>query len=185
MSEQLFDQYKPRTKNGYLLDEVASTIQKSIRRGDEETALFFTLELFPKYAKYAWKRLQVISVEDIENPMACVVVNSMRDAFFTNNDSVKNAEDYKNRIFLTKAVIYLSREFKSREADHAQHYVDQKGKEGELLTVPDYAKDVHTKEGRLSGKTKSDFFIDEQKGLEPKGRDDYYKKLDYFKDGKK
>ena len=150
MTDSMFPQYKPHTKNGYMLDEVASALQKAIRRGDEELALFFALELFPKYAAYAWRRIQVVSVEDIENPMASVYVNAMRDAFFFNNKDVKNAEDYKNRIFITKAVIALCRETKSREADHAQKFIDQWVESGTLPKIPDYAFDVHTKQGRIS-----------------------------------
>lgn len=173
MNAELFS---PKTKNDYPLDEVASTIQKAIRRGDEETALFFALELFPFYAKYAWKRLQVVSVEDIENPNAAVVINSMRDAFFWNNEG-KKAEEYLNRIFITKAVLYLCREVKSREADHAQKHIDNIHKSGKLLPIPDYATDVHTKRGRRMGKTKGGFFHDEQDALDMKGRDDYWKKV--------
>lgn len=176
-TEPLFAQYKPRTKNNFMLDEVASTLQKAIRRGDEKLALFFALELFPKYAAYAWRRLQVVSVEDIESPNACVYVNSMRDAFFFNNKDVKNAEDFKNRIFITKAVISLCREVKSREADHAQAYIDQIVESNALPEIPKYAFDVHTKSGRLNGATKSSFFKDEQKGLDIKGKDEYYKKV--------
>jgi len=176
MQDILFEQYKPRTKNGYMLDEVVSAVQKTIRRGDEESALYFSLELFPKYSKYLWKRLQVISVEDIASPMAAVVVGAMRGAFFWNNESVKNEEDYKNRIFITKAVLFLCREVKSREADHCQHFID-KLSEGKLRKIPEFAVDVHTKSGRAKGKTKKDFFTAEQKALNPKGKDEYFKKL--------
>ena len=169
----IFDQYKPRTKNGYMLDEVVSPVPTTIRRGNEESALYFSPELFPKYSKYLWKRLQVISVEDIESPMAAVVVNSMCEAFFRNNEDAKNSDDYKNRIFITKAVLFLCREVKSREADNCQHFIDTLKK----IEIPDFASDVHTKKGRSLGKTKEDFFTTEQKALNPKGRDDYFKKL--------
>lgn len=174
--EGMFPEYKPRTKNGYQLDEAVSTIQKAIRRGDEETALFFALECFPLYASYCWRRLLVVAVEDIESPHAISYVHAACEAFFRNNDK-KKAEDFKNRIFLTKVVIALCREKKSREADHAQAYIDQIEKSGKLPKIPEYAFDVHTQKGRTMGKTKKDFFGDEQKALDDKGRDDYYKKL--------
>lgn len=172
----LFDTYKPRTKNGYQLDEAVSTLQKAIRRGDEVTALFFALECFPKYASYCWRRLQVVAVEDIESPHAITYVHSACEAFFRNNDK-KKAEDFKNRIFITKVVIALCREPKSREADHAQAYIDQIEKSGKLPKIPEYAFDVHTQKGRMAGKTKKTFFVDEQEGLDVKRRDDFYKKL--------
>lgn len=168
--------FTPITKNGYSLDEVASAIQKAIRRGDEKNALFFSLEFFPMFSKYLWKRLQVVAVEDVENPEACSVVSSMRNAFMWNNDESKKASEYKNRIFITKAVLYLCREVKSREADHAQAYVDQIAEE-KLLPIPDYSFDVHTKKGRKMGATKDGFFIGEQEALNTKGKDLYFKKL--------
>ena len=169
---------RPMTKSGYKLDEVVSALQKAIRRGDEKKSLFFALELFPTFSKYAWKRLQVVSVEDIEDPMACVVVNSMRDAFMWNNEDKKSASLFQNRIFFTKAVLYLCRAKKSREADHAQHFIDQKIRKGAICKIPDYAFDCHTQEGRDMGKTKSQFFEEEQEGLNDKGRDEYYTQLD-------
>lgn len=42
--------FKPTTKNNYLLDEAVSALQKEIRRGNEENALFWALELFPRYS---------------------------------------------------------------------------------------------------------------------------------------
>lgn len=168
--------FKPVTKNGYRLEEVASALQKDIRRGNTDDALFWALEMFPNYAGYAWRRLSVIAVEDIESSNAIVQVDAMCQSFFRNNEK-KKAEDFKNRIFLTKAVLTLCRETKSREADHAQFSVDNREWSGRMPRIPSYAFDIHTEQGRRQGKTKKDFIKDEQEGLEPKGRDDYYKKI--------
>ena len=56
--------YDLRTQRGYDFYEVASALQKSIRRGDVEVAGYMALELFPKYAEYCWKRLLTVSAED-------------------------------------------------------------------------------------------------------------------------
>lgn len=175
--EEFIPMFKPTTKSGYNLDDVASTLQKAIRRGDEETALFFALELFPTFSAYCWRRLSVIAVEDIDSPNAIVYVNAMAQSFFRNNDKVKNASEYKNRIFITKAVISLCREVKSREADHAQHYIDKLVDTKEMKKIPSYANDVHTQTGRLAGKTKKDFFVDEQQALLPAGGTDKFYSL--------
>jgi len=167
------------TKSGYPLDEVSSVLQKSIRRADEKIALFFAFELFPRSADILWQRLQVIAAEDIENANACTIVNSLRSAFYWNNKNILKVEDLKNRIFITKAVLYLCRQTKSREADHAQHYIDECIKNGEKLTVPDYALDVHTKRGRANGKTTAEFYLDEHAALHPQGLDAYYNKLKF------
>ncbi len=54
------------TVGGYDLYEVLSALQKSIRRGLEEDALFWATELYlSDYADHAWNRLLVISSEDV------------------------------------------------------------------------------------------------------------------------
>ena len=54
-----------RTKNGYDFLEVASALQKSIRRNDVVVAAFFGVELWQSgYGNYLWKRLYTISAED-------------------------------------------------------------------------------------------------------------------------
>ena len=37
-----------------------------------------------------------------------------------------------------------------------------------IQPIPDYAFDCHTSKGRKAGKTKQDFFRDEQKALKPR-----------------
>ena len=71
-----------KTKNNYNADEVISALQKSIRRGNEIDASKFAYELFitsPELEEKMWKRLLVISVEDIGlgNPNASVFVNNL------------------------------------------------------------------------------------------------------------
>ncbi|OGI90360.1 hypothetical protein A3B01_02310 [Candidatus Nomurabacteria bacterium RIFCSPLOWO2_01_FULL_41_52b] len=177
MPQAQFSLFKPKTKNNYLLQEVVSALQKDIRRGNEENALVWALELFPKYSNYLWKRLVIISAEDMESPRACAVVNALREAFYFTNEDKKKGNEYKHRIFITKAVLFLSREVKSRESDHAQFHVDEIMKTGKLLAIPDFAIDFHTKRGKTSGATKRKFFEEEQKNLKPKGADAYFDKL--------
>ena len=64
--EELLSYHQMTTKKGYDFFEVSSTLQKSIRRGDEETALFFMVELVnSSYDEYVWKRLKIIASEDV------------------------------------------------------------------------------------------------------------------------
>lgn len=111
------------TQNGYRLDEVASSLQKAIRRGDEPEALFWALELYPRYHKYMWGRLMVVSAEDIEDYEAGVIVNSYHNMFLKTNEGAKQI---RHRIFITKTILYLCRAVKSRESDHFQHWLDKK-----------------------------------------------------------
>jgi hypothetical protein len=52
---------KNASENGYPFDEVASALRKSIRRGLEEDAMFWAVEMETRFPDYLWKRLQVIS----------------------------------------------------------------------------------------------------------------------------
>ena len=50
--------FKLFTKNGYDFFEVASALQKSIRRNDVMVAAYFGVELWASgYGNYVWKRL--------------------------------------------------------------------------------------------------------------------------------
>ena len=53
-----------RTRNGHNMYDMASMLQKAIRRCDVEKAGYAAMELFGNYNKYLWKRLLVISAED-------------------------------------------------------------------------------------------------------------------------
>jgi replication-associated recombination protein RarA len=56
----------PPTCRGYRQDEVVSCLQKAIRRGLEDDALFWAVELDESgWGEYAWSRLVVICSEDV------------------------------------------------------------------------------------------------------------------------
>lgn len=58
-----------RTWHGYAVDEVASEVQKCIRRGNEEQAIYWSFEMMesPNNSHYTnlWNRLKVIASEDV------------------------------------------------------------------------------------------------------------------------
>lgn len=168
------------TQRGYDFYEVASAVQKTIRRGDEKLAAYFALELFPKYAEYCWKRLLTISAEDC-NGIVTQEVKALYDSFWIVNRG-KSGEGLKGRVFISKAVIILCRCGKNRDADVLSNYIyDHKITltddqiEGELETirenreqVPEYVFDCHTMEGKRRGKTRAQFFKEEDEALKPK-----------------
>jgi len=171
--------YQPTTQNGYNLFEVLSAMQKAIRRGDARTAVFFTMELWPKYSNLAWKRLHIISAEDVAG---CITqeVRALHEAFLFIENGKK--EDRSGRLFLAKAAILMSVWNKSRDADHAIVYLfdrkyvsDEDAKEylahleqGELIPIPDYAYDMHTSRGKRAGANVEQFLVSEQEGLTPR-----------------
>lgn len=156
--------YQLRTKNGHDLFECVSALQKEIRRGNKYEATYWALEIYnSNYVDYVWNRLMVISVEDVADPMIHLACKSMMDAF----NYFKEKKNKTHRIFLTKCVLTLCEADKNRNADHFQNLVDKRIENGETLTIPEYALDIHTKKGKKSGKTKYQFFVEEYNALKP------------------
>lgn len=168
-----------RTRNGYDFYEVTSTVQKAIRRNDPEIAGYFALELYHSgYWKYLWKRLFVISAEDVGGLITHEIESLFKGFLFVNEG--KPFE--KGRIFISKAVLLLCETVKNRDSDHLQNFiydkkmVDEKRAqeyldsftEDDRKDIPDYAYDVHTRNGRMLGKTKEDFFESELHDLNPR-----------------
>ena len=168
-----------RTVRGYDFGEVSSAMQKAIRRGDAHLAGYWAIELWSSgYGNYVWKRLLTVSAEDCWG-LITQEVKALHDSYLHVNKNVPAAEA-KGRIFISKAVILLAMAKKNRDADHLQNFVyDQmKGLDPEKLAadlrkapkyvpIPDYAYDCHTLKGKKMGKTKADFFREEQKALNP------------------
>ena len=135
------------TKNGYSLDEVVSALQKSIRRGMEEEALYWAIELAVSgYGQYLWRRLGVTVSEDIGliEPLACVIVNSLAENCKRCTKSWKDPE----MLPIAHAVLYLCRCYKNREVDDYIEYMMDKIKDGYCLDIPGWALDVHTDKGK-------------------------------------
>lgn len=144
--EETKSRFELRTPGGYRLDEVVSSLQKAIRRGQEENALYWMSELVEGgYIAYLWRRLSVIVAEDIglADPFASVFVNSLAQL----NERV-NKKPYIETFHPAMAIIYLCRANKSREIDHACDYIDLRRKEGWKLEVPNEALDEHNEKGR-------------------------------------
>lgn len=138
--------FELKTKNGYRLDEVVSALQKAVRRGQEERALFWAYEMIHGgYIAYFWRRISVIVVEDIglADPFAPVIVNSLTQL----NERV-NRNGYVETFHPTMAVLYLCRSKKSREIDYANDWVDRKRELGWREEIPSEALDEHNERGR-------------------------------------
>jgi replication-associated recombination protein RarA len=141
----------PPTIRGYEFMEVASALQKTIRRGLEEDALYWAAELDRSgYDQYVWKRLLMITSEDcgVAEPN---LPGNMRALYETWLETRKRKDERKpERMFLVHAVILLCRSKKSRICDHAKmwsysDHVDRR-------EIPDFALDKHTKRGKSMGR---------------------------------
>lgn len=166
--------YELRTINGYDFYEAASALQKAVRRADHKVAGFFALELWSSnYVDYVWKRLLTISAEDCYGLITKEIM-ALHEAY----EYVTKGKTGKGRIFISKAVLLLCDVRKSRDADHLQNFVYDR-KEVDIdrwiedvrknpIPVPPYTFDVHTKRGKMMGRTKEQFFREEFKALKPR-----------------
>ena len=166
-----------QTVRGYALLEVASALQKAIRRADARRAGYWAIELFESgYQQYMWRRLLTISAEDCWG-----VITKEIEALFHAWQVIHKQKAGRGRIFAAKAVILLAQARKCRDADHLTNLVydpkaipdaqlekdiDEVRKHPEA--IPDYAFDCHTSRGRKMGKTKEQFFREEFKVLKPR-----------------
>jgi hypothetical protein len=139
------------TERGDLLSEVISALQKEIRRGEEESAMYFALELVPKFESYLWRRLNVIVQEDIgiANVQLLMLIPSQEEQFMRFRAEGK---DGTARLILANAILTMCRSPKSRLADHFQCAVNQRRLHTERRPIPDYGLDKHTSRGRKMGR---------------------------------
>jgi replication-associated recombination protein RarA len=140
------------TANDYNLLEAVSALQKEIRRGKEEEAMFWALEVETKFFDFLWVRLVVIANEDIglADPKVIPLVETLRNQYDFLKKKKKEAEA---RLPLANAIIAMCRAKKTRLADDFQTVmVLRRDHSGLMLDVPDYALDKHTNRGRSMGR---------------------------------
>lgn len=140
------------TPGGYRADEMISCLQKSIRRGRTEDAVRAAYELFltsEEMEAYMWKRLLVISAEDIGlgAPEATQVVLSLETA---SERMDRGSGDYS--LFFVHAVRYLCNCRKERGSSLLACVVERRIRDGVPFEFPDYVYDMHTVEGQKRGR---------------------------------
>ncbi len=152
--------YDLRTKKGYDFFEVSSALQKCIRRGLEEEAMYWAVELFnSNYVEYVWKRLRIMASEDVGLAAPGTVAEIA--ALYQHHKLQATKKEDKNqpeRLFLTHAVLLLCRAPKSRVVDHAllYHWMRHEHVHHE---IPDWALDKHNERGRRLGRGWKHFFF--------------------------
>src|SRR3989338_6716426 len=103
--------FELRTKNSHPLDEVVSGLQKAIRRGLENRALYFMCEMVEGgFAGYFWRRIGIISIEDIglADPLAPVVVNSLAQLHEKANRQDRDFLSSKYELYYIQATAKLA-----------------------------------------------------------------------------
>lgn len=167
------------TTRGYVLLDVASAMQKAIRRNDARMAGYWAIELFESgYREYVWRRLLTISAEDCWG-----IITHEVEALYRSWQIINARRKGAGRVFVAKAAILLAEAHKCRDADHLTNLVyDPKAVAASDVEaaidearanpepIPEYAFDCHTTAGRRAGKTKADFFQAEFEALKPRQR---------------
>jgi replication-associated recombination protein RarA len=133
---------------------VVSALQKALRRGLQDEALFWSTELDTSgLGEWCWRRLRVIASEDVglaEPGLAAEVralYENWRDAKGPRGDTSQG------QLFLVHAVLLLARAQKSRIVDHALIVHYRMAEEGiRDRDIPDVALDKHTLAGKKRGR---------------------------------
>jgi len=168
-----------KTKNGLNADEVISGIQKSIRRGEVEDALAFGWEMYitsEEMENFMWKRLQVISVEDIgfgdvKAPILIRTLNEMR------KECEFSAVD--RALFFVHAVRFLCKCEKDRSSDMLKNILEKEFENGRIPEIKDYVLDMHTRRGQAKGRDEDYFYNVASKVIpeKPGAHDEYLPRL--------
>ena len=72
-----------KTQNGYDFYELLSALQKCVRRGLEEQAVYFAVELDGFNSTALWNRLRIIASEDIgcANPLMPILIETLEKSY--------------------------------------------------------------------------------------------------------
>src|SRR3989344_1524716 len=140
---QKYRGFELRTKSNLPLDQCVSGLQKAIRRGLEDRALYFMQEMIESgFVNYFWRRMSVIVLEDVgmADPQAAILINSLA----LMNERLNHKKEIRDTYCPGMAVLYLCRAPKSREVDYALDWIDLKRTEGIKFEPEDFDLDCYT-----------------------------------------
>ncbi|MBU0494913.1 MAG: AAA family ATPase [Chloroflexi bacterium] len=148
-----------KTEHGLPADQIISALQKEIRRGHTENAVLLAYEMIltsPALEDYLWQRLMIIAVEDIGlgEPQAPLLLQALAQMARTFDRDVG-----ERQLFAVHAVRYLCRCQKDRSSDEMLNWVQHAVASGTARpSIPDYALDMHTAQGRALGRGRRHFY---------------------------
>ena len=142
------------TKLGYVFGEVTSAYQKEVRRGDEEAALWWGMELYETSMFYFWKRTLIIACEDVGDAEVVQKIAALMQGW----EFCKKTSWYVDPQSVVMAILILCRAKKSTEVDDAKNLILHRRAKGLKPPIPLYALDVHTQQGKQMGATEKDWY---------------------------
>lgn len=140
-----------------------SALQKCIRRGQTEKAMYFAIELAKKGGWYmAWRRLRVIAVEDVGQSDVISAVEALYRQFLEWKGKDGDGTGWDCLRCVACAAKILADAPKDRRADEMLELLEAFEKcpddvelqqwHDELSQVPDDAYDMHTLQGKKMGR---------------------------------
>jgi len=140
-----------------------SVLQKAVRRGNAEKAMYSAHKLASLNWWSCWKRLSVIADEDVGQPDAITAVDVLYRKFTALKKEAKEGElSWDMKRCAVCAAKILAEAPKDRRADEflelldaiEKHRKDEElgKKKQELEAIPDEALDMHTLQGRRIGR---------------------------------
>ncbi|MEX0833605.1 MAG: hypothetical protein WD276_07015 [Actinomycetota bacterium] len=157
-----------KTLNGHISYEVVSALQKAIRRGELDNALYWSADLhLSGYDEWLWRRLLIITSEDVGPawPEGPSVIRALHDTW----KQYRAKPNSPSILFIHHAVILLCRAPKTRLVDHAAT-VHSRAHAELRREVPDEALDLHTARGKGMGRG-IDHFLDVASKVSPEADD--------------
>lgn len=136
-----------------------SVLQKSIRRGMVEKAMYTAYRLSSKKTGWIlWKRLTIISVEDVLDPTVIIDIDVLK-----RQAKEFGYETWEGKRCAIAAVLLMAESNKDRRADEFLELMEAVNKFGDIITefvevkkelesIPDEALDMHTTRGRKMGR---------------------------------
>jgi len=147
----------PTTKDGHDMFESLSALQKCVRRGLEEQALYWASELDRSgYSQHLWNRLRIIASEDVGLADSNVAVQ-IRTLYQNWQDAPEN------KLWVMHATLILVRAPKSRIVDHCCCLFYSAVRP--TFKMPDFALDKHTYRGKKMGRGIDHFFAEDGGGM--------------------
>lgn len=164
-----------KTKRGFTVDEVVSSLQKAIRRSMVEEACRFAYELYttsPVLLEKLWSRILTISVEDVgfgdlDAARHMYILNEMRKNY--------PYDDVDQPMYFIHAIRILCSCEKDRSSDFLKNIIIKSTAMGELPEIMDVALDKHTKRGKEMGRDSKHFFEEGSKVIPQAKVDNNYR----------
>lgn len=173
------DDYEMMTKSGIPLDIAVSGVQKEIRRGNVENAVFLVQDLvLAGFIRYAYRRLAIVAAEDCgADPMATMMVHACWENDVLSSQNFKNSKGNEG-VCITQATVYLAKCKKNRLNDDLWCYLLERRKHGGKPVLGDYFLDQHTKAGRMKGRGEDYWFKEASKLENEEGKNPYREKME-------